>query len=120
MGFAIVSGIFIKKIISALDQETADSSSLGSSRPMAMLALLSPKHFMVHALIWSKKKGGFHTLPPEILQGLTAQSVDETGRSFYSAFPRMDESHQLAIIRLAIFLDRKIDREFLLNLAQDT
>ena len=58
-------------------------------------------------------------LPPEILQGLTADAGGEVVNSFYAAFPRLDETHQLALIRLAVFLDRKQDREFLLSIAEE-
>jgi hypothetical protein len=117
---AFVAGKLIQKIVQALDVETRKAGALGGSRPMAMLALLSPRHFLVHALMWSGRRGGsMQGLPPEILQGLTADAGGEVVNSFYAAFPRLDETHQLALIRLAVFLDRKQDREFLLSIAEE-
>jgi hypothetical protein len=107
------------EIVKALDRETRLAGVLGGSRAMAMLALLSPRHFLVHALMWSSRRGGMHGLPSEILQGLSADAGGEVVESFYSAYPEMDESHQLALIRLAVFLDRKMDHAFLLGIASE-
>lgn len=115
----VFAGKLIHKIVQALDLETKKGGVLGGSRPMAMLALLSPRHFLVHALMWSGRRGGMQGLPPEILQGLTADAGGEVVTSFYAAFPRLDETHQMALIRLAVFLDRKQDRDFLLSIAEE-
>lgn len=116
---ALLAGKLIQKIVQALDVETKKGGLVGGSRPMAMLALLSPRHFLVHTLMWSGRRGGMKGLPPEILQGLTAAGGGEVVTSFYAAFPRLDETHQMALIRLAVFLDRKQDREFLLAIAEE-
>ncbi len=116
--FVMAKGV-VKKILVALDLETKRAGTLGGSRAMAMLALLSPRHFLVHALLWSSRRGGMQGLPPEILQGLTAQAGGEVVSTFYDAFAKFDEHHQLALIRLAVFLDRKEDRAFLLAIAEE-
>lgn len=116
---ALITGRLVVEIVKALDLETRLAGVLGGSRAMAMLALLSPRHFLVHALMWSSRRGGMHGLPSEILQGLSADAGGEVVESFYSAYPEMDESHQLALIRLAVFLDRKMDHAFLLGIASE-
>ncbi len=116
---ALITGRLVIEIIKALDLETRLAGVLGGSRAMAMLALLSPRHFLVHALMWSSRRGGMQGLPTEILQGLSADAGGEVVESFYSAYPEMDESHQLALIRLAVFLDRKMDHAFLLGIASE-
>jgi hypothetical protein len=116
---AMVTGHLVSRIVQALDRETRLAGVLGGSRAMAMLALLSPRHFLVHALVWSSRRGGMQGLPTEILQGLSADAGGEVVESFYSAYPEMDEGHQLALIRLAVFLDRKMDHAFLLGIASE-
>jgi len=116
---ALITGRLVIEIIKALDRETRLAGVLGGSRAMAMLALLSPRHFLVHALMWSSRRGGMQGLPTEILQGLSADAGGEVVESFYTAYPEMDESHQLALIRLAVFLDRKMDHAFLLGIASE-
>jgi hypothetical protein len=113
----VVASAFFKKIIQALDSETKKMGTKGNSRPMAMLALLSPKHFLVHALLWSSKRGGQEVLPPELISGLTADSGGEVVQSFYAMFERLTESHQLAVIRLATLLNHQRDRDFMLLIA---
>ena len=106
--------------ISALDEVTRLAGPIGGSRPMAMLALLSPRHFLVHALMWSNRHGGkMHALPDDLMQGLVAEQGREVVRTFYRAFPHLEETQQLALIRLAAFMDRSADREFLMNVALD-
>lgn len=102
----------VQKVVMQLD-------GLTGSRAMAMLALLSPRLFLVHAWNWSNQRGGMQSLPPELLQGLIAEPGREVVLSFYSAYPGMEETHQLALIRLASFLDRGADREFLLQVAEE-
>lgn len=116
---AFVTGHLVSQVVAALDRETQMAGVLGGSRAMAMLALLSPRHFLVHALVWSSRRGGMQALPSEILQGLSADAGEEVVESFYSAYQEMDESHQLALIRLAVFLDRKMDHAFLLGIASE-
>ncbi|HXH32688.1 MAG TPA: hypothetical protein VNJ01_17955 [Bacteriovoracaceae bacterium] len=119
LAFVLIGGFFFRRLISAFDEESSGPDEDSCSRAMAMLALLSPKHFLTHALIWSKKKGGFHTLPPEILQGLSSSQDSDTLRSFYLLFSKLDEPHQAALIKLAILLDKKRDRVFLKKLAEE-
>lgn len=116
---AVVTGHLVSRVVLALDRETRLAGVLGGSRAMAMLALLSPRHFLVHALVWSSRRGGMQGLPTEILQGLAADGGGEVVESFYSAYPEMDEGHQLALIRLAVYLDRKMDHAFLLGIASE-
>jgi hypothetical protein len=105
--------MMVTRVVDDLDREK------GGSRAMAMLALLSPRHFLVHALQWSNRKGGMHALPAELLDGLTAEPGREVVQTFYNAFPRLEEPHQLALVRLAAFLDRGADRDFLLDVAME-
>ena len=113
----IMVGVVVKQIIYALDREAKLAGVLGGSRPMAMLAMLSPRHFLVHALLWSKRDG--KDISPELLEGLSADAGGEVVESFYSAFPELVESHQLALIRMAVFLDRENDRAFLIAVASE-
>lgn len=84
---------------------------------MALLALLSPRHFLVHALLWSNRRGSSELLPQGLITGLTAETGGEVIQSFYGMFEELSESHQLALIRLATILNRQRDRDFLLLIA---
>lgn len=113
VGFCLV-----RNTIKALDQETRVAGHVGGSRPMAMLALLSPRHFLVHALMWANRHGGdMQGLPQDLMQGLTAEHSTPIVQTFYLAFPRLDETQQLALVRLAAYMDRGPDREFLMTVA---
>jgi hypothetical protein len=117
LGCFFVAAKFFRKIIMGLDSETKRSGITGGSRAMALLALLSPRHFLVHALIWSNKQGSSELLPPELITGLTAETGGEVIQSFYGMYEELSESHQLALIRLATILNRQRDRDFLLLIA---
>lgn len=117
--FFFTAGKLLSETVRGLNAEARRTGLLGGSRPMAMLALLSPRHFLVHALVWAEKRGGMCGLPPDILQGLTAEPGREVVSSFYAAFPQLEETHQLALIRLAAFLDRGNDRDFLMRVARE-
>ncbi|MBY0517262.1 MAG: hypothetical protein K2P81_10150 [Bacteriovoracaceae bacterium] len=117
MGLIVTVGFLVQRIIAVLDEETKIAKLGGESRSMAMLALLSPRHFLIHALFWSKKSGGMQGLPPEILRGLTSEGGGEVVASFYVAYTDMSEIHQMAVVRLAIFLDRHADRAFMLEIS---
>ncbi|MFN9114556.1 MAG: hypothetical protein ACK5XN_31220, partial [Bacteroidota bacterium] len=119
VGIAVAAGIFVKRVVEKLDEETKRAGALGGSRPMAMLALLSPRHFLVHALVLSERRGGMKGLPQELLTGLTADAGGEVTESFYLAYPQLNDQHQMALVRLAVFLDRKADRSFLIAVASE-
>ncbi len=116
-GFLVLAKHLVGVTVKSLDGETRRNGA-ATSRPMAMLALLSPRHFLVHALKFSHK-GGMGALPQDLLEGLVAEPGREVVRTFYDAFPRLDEQHQMALIRLAAFLDRGTDREFLMEIAME-
>ena len=117
IGSFYVAAKFFRKIINGLDFETKRSGITGGSRAMALLALLSPRHFLVHALLWSNRRGSNELLPQELINGLTAETGGEVIQSFYGMFEELSESHQLALIRLATILNRQRDRDFLLLIA---
>lgn len=118
LGFFAIGRKLVRMTVAALDAETRRTGQLGGSRPMAMLALLSPRHFLVHALQWSNRSGGgMQALPQELVQGLVAEPGREVVQTFYRAFPRLEETQQLALIRLAAFMDLSRDREFLMTVA---
>lgn len=118
VSFFWVGGRTVETTVAALEVETQRFGVLGSPRPLAMLALLAPRHFLARALTWaSRQSGGVGALPAELMQGLTVESGDGVVRAFYAAYPKLDETQQLALIRLAALLDLRRDREFLMTVA---